>query len=239
MDWKTDYDRKRVSAAEALGCVSSGDRVVFAHACGEPLDLVDALVARAPELRNVEIVHMVAMGKGEYSKPEYAESFFHNSLFTGGSTRDAVNCGRGDYVPVFFHEIPKLLCEGYLPPDVALIHVSPPDAHGFCSFGISVDYMKPAAQVARTVIAQVNPKMPRTHGDSFIHVSDIDYIVESEQDIIELQPPASAPPRRPSASTSPSWCRRCRCSSASGASRRRAAIPPREERPWHSYRDVQ
>ncbi len=193
MDWKTDYDRKRVSAAEALGCVSSGDRVVFAHACGEPLDLVDALVARAPELRNVEIVHMVAMGKGEYSKPEYAESFFHNSLFTGGSTRDAVNCGRGDYVPVFFHEIPKLLCEGYLPPDVALIHVSPPDAHGFCSFGISVDYTKPAAQVARTVIAQVNPKMPRTHGDSFIHVSDIDYIVESEQDIIELQPPRIGP----------------------------------------------
>jgi 4-hydroxybutyrate CoA-transferase len=193
MDWKTDYDRKRVSAAEALSCVQSGDRVVFAHACGEPLDLVDALVDRAPELRHVEIVHMVAMGAGEYTKPEYSESFFHNSLFTGGSTREAVNSGCGDYVPVFFHEIPKLLCEGYLPPDVALIHVSPPDAHGFCSFGISVDYTKPAAQVAKTVVAQVNPKMPRTHGDSFIHVSEIDSIVESKQDIIELQPPAIGP----------------------------------------------
>ena len=105
MDWKTDYDRKRVSAAEAMACVNSGDRVVFAHACGEPLDLVDALVARAPELRNVEIVHMVAMGKGEYSKPEYAESFFHNSLFTGGSTREAVN------------ERPRRLRAGVLPRD--------------------------------------------------------------------------------------------------------------------------
>ncbi len=190
MDWKTEYDRRRVPADEALKVVKSGDKVVFAHACGEPLDLVDALVARAPELRDVEIIHMVAMGKGEYARPEYAESFFHESLFVGRATMDAVNSGRGDYVPVYFHEIPKLLCEGYLTPDVVLAHVSPPDAHGFCSFGISVDYTKPAAQVAKTLIAQVNPNMPRTHGDSFIHVSEIDLIVESQQPIIELQPPA-------------------------------------------------
>ncbi len=190
MDWTNDYQKKVVSAAQAMKCVKSGDRVVFAHACGEPLELVDALVARAGELERVEINHMVAMGKGEYARPEYADSFFHKSLFVGASTRAAVKEGRGDYIPVFFHEIPKLFCEGYLPPNVVLVHVSPPDKHGFCSFGISVDYTKPAAQVADTVVAQVNPNMPRTHGDSFIHVSEIDFIVESEQDVIELQPPA-------------------------------------------------
>jgi len=189
MDWKADYARKLTTAAEALKVVKSGDRVVFAHACGEPLELVDALVARAPELRDVEIVHMVAMGKGEYARPEYAESFYHNSLFVGASTRDAVANGRGDYTPVFFHEIPGLFTGGYLPPDVVLAQVSPPDKHGWCSFGISVDYTKPAASVARTVIALVNPNMPRTHGDSFIHVSDIDIAVESEAPIIELPPP--------------------------------------------------
>jgi 4-hydroxybutyrate CoA-transferase len=193
MDWKSDYAGKVVTAAEAMKVVRSGDRVVFAHACGEPLELVDELVARAPELERVEINHMVAMGKGEYAQPEMAGSFFHKSLFVGASTREAVRDGRGDYIPVFFSEIPKLFCEGYLPPDVALIHVSPPDKHGFCSFGISVDYTKPAAQVAKTVIAQVNPNMPRTHGDSFIHVSEIDVVVESEQPIIELPPPRIGP----------------------------------------------
>ena len=193
MDWKADYAKKVVTAEEALKVVTNGDRVVFAHACGEPLELVDELVARAAELRNVEIVHMVAMGKGEYAKPEYAESFYHNSVFVGASTRDAVYQGRGDYTPTFFSEIPDLFLKGYLPVDVALVHLSPPDRHGFCSFGISVDYTKPAASVAKTVIAQVNPNMPRTHGDSFIHVTDLDYVVESEQPIIELPPPKIGP----------------------------------------------
>jgi 4-hydroxybutyrate CoA-transferase len=193
MDWKADYAKKVATADEALKVVKSGDRVVFAHACGEPLELVDALVARAPELRDVEIVHMVAMGKGEYAQPEFAESFFHNSVFVGASTRDAVHAGRGDYTPTFFHEIPGLFTGGYLPPDVVLAQVSPPDKHGWCSFGISVDYTKPAASVATTVIALANPNMPRTHGDSFIHVSDLDIIVESEAPIIELQPPRIGP----------------------------------------------
>ena len=193
MDWKTDYAAKRTSAANAVKCVKSGDRVVFAHACGEPLDLVDALVARAGELEHVEIDHMVAMGKGEYCKPELAGSFFHRSLFVGASSREAVKDGRGDYIPVFFSEIPRLFCEGYLPPDVMLAHLSPPDRHGFCSSGISVDYTKSATQAARMVVAQINPKMPRTHGDSFIHVSEIDIIVESDHDIIELPPPRIGP----------------------------------------------
>jgi len=133
------------------------------------------------------------MGKGEYCKPEYAESFFHNSVFVGASTREAVFEGRASYTPIFFHEIPGLFTQGYLPPDVTLVHLSPPDKHGFCSFGISVDYTKPAASVSKMVIAQVNPNMPRTHGDSFIHVSQLDYIVETEQPIIELKPAKIGP----------------------------------------------
>jgi len=193
MDWQADYRRKLCTAEEALRVVQSGDRVVLGHACGEPLELVDALVARASELRDVEIVHMVAMGKGEYAKPEYADSFFHNSIFVGPSTREAVHAGRGSYIPIFFSEIPDLFTEGYLPPDVALVHLSPPDKHGFCSFGISVDYTKRAAAAARTVIAQVNPNMPRTHGAAFAHVSRLDHIVESTQPIIELRPAGIGP----------------------------------------------
>ena len=193
MDWLADYKKKLCSAEQAMARVRSGDRVVFAHASGEPLELVDALVARASELRDVEIVHMVAMGKGEYAKPEYAQSFYHNSVFVGATTRQAVYEGRGDYTPTHFHLIPDLFLKGYLPPDVVLVHLSPPDKHGWCSFGVSVDYTKPAASVAKTIIAQVNPNMPRTHGDSFIHVSQLDCIVESEQPIIELSPPKIGP----------------------------------------------
>ncbi len=193
MDWKSEYDRKRTTAAEALACVKSSDRVVIGHACGEPLALVDALVARAGDLRDVEISHMVAMAKSAYCRPEYAESFFHNSLFVGASAREAVNSGRGDYVPVFFHQLAKLFSEGYLPPDVALIQVSPPDKHGLCSFGISVDYTKPAALASKIVVAQVNRHMPRTHGDSFIHVSKIDHVVEADIPLVELAPPAIGP----------------------------------------------
>lgn len=188
MDWKAEYAAKRTTAAEALARVRSGDRVVFAHACGEPLELVDALVARAGELRAWRSTTWSRWARAT-TPGEFADSFFHQSLFVGASTREAVRDGRGDYIPVFFREIPKLFCEGYLPPDVALIHVSPPDKHGYCSFGISVDYTKPAAEAARTVIAQVNPNMPRTHGDSFIHLNQIDTIVESDQPIIELPPP--------------------------------------------------
>jgi 4-hydroxybutyrate CoA-transferase len=190
MDWKTEYARKVVSATEALACVKSGDRVVTGHACGEPLALVEALVARAGELKGVEINHMVGMSTGDHCRPECAESFFHKSLFVGASAREAVRDGRGDYIPIFFHQIPRLFSEGYLAPDVALVQVSPPDKHGYCSFGISVDYTKPAAEAAKTVVAQVNAHMPRTHGDSFIHVSRIDLIVDADIPLIELSPPA-------------------------------------------------
>ncbi|SFM86136.1 acetyl-CoA hydrolase/transferase family protein [Thermodesulforhabdus norvegica] len=188
--WKEEYKKKLKTPDEAVTAIKSGDRVVLAHACGEPQVLVKALVDRAPELEDVEIVHMVAMGKAEYCKPGMEKHFRHNSLFVGATTREAVQQGRADYTPCFFSEIPRLFREGYLPVDVALIQVSPPDRHGFVSLGISVDYTKAAAECAKTVIAQVNPLMPRTYGESFLHISQIDILVEYEEPLIELPRPS-------------------------------------------------
>jgi 4-hydroxybutyrate CoA-transferase len=193
MSWIDDYRAKCVPAARAVQAVEPGNRVVFAHACGEPLELVKALVERGPELHDVEIVHLVPMGLGAYTGPGCAAAFRHNSLFVGAATRQAVWEGRADFTPVHFHAVPGLFRSGYLTPDVVFIHVSPPDEHGYCSFGVSVDYTRPAAFVAKTVVAQVNPQMPRTHGDSFIHTSRLDYVVETDQPIIELPPPRIGP----------------------------------------------
>jgi len=188
-DWKTLYKQKLTSADEAVKHIKSGDRVVISHATGEPTILVDAMVRNASAYRNVEIIHMVAMGKSEYCKPEYAENFRHNALFVGASTREAVADGRADFTPVFFHHITGLL-ETSLKPDVALVHLTPPDESGHCSFGIAVDFSKPGAENATIKIAQINPNMPRTLGDTFIHVSELDHIVETDVPIIELKPPA-------------------------------------------------
>lgn len=189
MSWKEIYKSKLVTAEEAVKNIKSGDRVVVGHACGEPKYIIEAMVRNKEAYRNVEIVHMVSMGKSEYAKPEMAPYFRHNSIFVGATTRDAVAEGRGDFTPCYFSEVPKLFRDGTLPVDVAMIQLSPPDEHGYCSFGVSNDYTKPAAENAKIVIAEVNDKMPRTLGDSFIHVSNIDYIVETSNDIIELKAP--------------------------------------------------
>lgn len=188
MSWQELYRKKLATADQAVQHIKSGDKVVVAHATGEPTALTDAMVKNADHYENVELVHMVAMGKAEYCKPELEKNFRHNSLFVGGTTRKAVAEGRADFTPVFFFEAPDYIRET-LKPDVALIHLSKPDEHGYCSFGISVDYTKPAAECAKTVIAQVNKNMPRTMGDCFIHVSDLDYIVEDDTPLIELAPP--------------------------------------------------
>lgn len=180
------YRDKLCTAAEAVKKVKSGDRIVFSHAAGEPLVLPIALIERADELKGVEIVHMVPMGKALYCRPEYAGSFRHIALFTGGPTRDAIWENRADYIPYFFSEIPYLF-ETVLPVDVAMVTVSPPDKKGFCSLGVSVDYTKKAVECAQTVIAEVNPTMPRTHGDSFVHISQIDCFVEVDEPIHELK----------------------------------------------------
>ncbi|MDX9870941.1 MAG: acetyl-CoA hydrolase/transferase C-terminal domain-containing protein [Clostridia bacterium] len=189
MDWKELYKERLVSAQEAVRRIKSGDRVVTGHSVAEPPALIEAMVANKEAYENVEIVHMVAMGKGLYVQPGMEKHFRHNAIFVGGATRAAVNEGRADFTPCFFHQVPKLFKEGILPVDVLMTQVTPPDAHGYVSLGTSVDYTKSALECAKTVIVQVNDQMPRTMGDSFVHVSEIDYFVEDSRPLVELQPP--------------------------------------------------
>jgi 4-hydroxybutyrate CoA-transferase len=184
LNWKEIYKVRLMSGEEAVKKIKSGDRVVIGHAAGEPSYVVEKMVENREQYRNVEIVHCIAMGKSEYAKPGMEKYFRHNSIFVGAPTRDAVNSGRGDFTPCFLHEIPKMLRTS-LPVDVALIQVTPPDENGYCSTGISVDYTKPAIEIADLVIAQVNDQMPRTMGDTFVHVSEIDCFVEHSAPLIE------------------------------------------------------
>jgi acyl-CoA hydrolase len=179
---------RTVSAEEAVSVVKSGDRVFVHSVAAAPRRLLQAMTARAGELRVVEIVSLHTEGDAPYAAPELASSFRVNSLFVGANVRQAVQEGRADYLPVFLSEVPQLFRRGVLPLDVALVQVSPPDRHGFCSLGVSVDVSRAAVQTARTVIAQVNPHMPRTHGDGLIHVDAIDWLVEFAEPIPELPP---------------------------------------------------
>jgi acetyl-CoA hydrolase len=172
------YDQKRRTAEEAVNAIQSGSRVYLGGGAGAPQALEAALVARAADLRGVEVVHVLTFSGGAYLAPEYADSFRHRALFLGGNARQAVREGRADYTPIFLGEIPELFRNGSLPLDAALIQVSPPDEHGFCSFGVEVGVTKPAAQAARLLIAEINPRMPRVLGDSFIHISKFDMIVD-------------------------------------------------------------
>jgi 4-hydroxybutyrate CoA-transferase len=196
MSWIEEYHRKTVSADESVKVVQSGNRVLLQAGCGVPQALEAALVRRAPELRDVEICHMHSGGKAEYVKAEYQGHFRHNAFFMATNTRSAVNSGRADVTPVWLSDIPGLLRDGLLPVDVAMVHLSPPDEHGFCSFGVSVDIAKPGAETAKTVIAQVNDQMPRTLGDSFIHVSKLKYVVQVSEPIITHEPPRQSEVQR-------------------------------------------
>ena len=180
------YKSKLRSAEEAVRIIQSNQRVYVHPGCAMPEVLVDALCSRYKELRDVEIIHLLTVGRTKYSLPEMESHFRHNALFIGKNVRHAVNEGRADVTFVFLSEIPSLFYRNILPVDVALIHVSPPDKHGFCSFGVGVECTKAAAEVAKVIIAQVNPHMPRTLGDSFIHVSKIRYFVETDVPIKEL-----------------------------------------------------
>jgi 4-hydroxybutyrate CoA-transferase len=183
--WQRDYQQKLTTAAEAVKVVKSGDRIVFSHACGEPRVLPRELMKRAEELGDVQIIHQVPMGEALYCRPEYARCFRHIALFAGGPTREAIWEGRGDYLPRFNSEIPSLF-DSQWPIDVAMVTVSPPDRHGFCSLGVSVDWTRKGMECAQVVIAEANKKMPRVHGDSFIHVSRFDHIVEVDVPLYEL-----------------------------------------------------
>lgn len=189
LDWEHVYKGRVLSPKEAILKLKSKNNVAVGHAASEPRLLMKALVDNKENFSNLKLYQMIALDKSEYVKEGMEKHFNYNSLFVGGATREAVKHARADYIPCFFSEIPRLFRENYIKLDAALIQVSPPDKHGFCSFGVSSDYIKPAAECAKIVIAEVNDKMPRTLGDNFIHVSDIDYIVENSQEIIELKPP--------------------------------------------------
>jgi acyl-CoA hydrolase len=186
MNWRDEYRSKCMDAAQALAMVNSGDRVWIQSGCGTPSALVDALVARAPSLRNVEIVHMKTLGEAVYTRPEYKGIFRHRGLFLGDNVREAVMAGRADYTPIFLSEIEGLFVNGGLPLNVVLMQVSPPDEHGFVSLGTTVDCTLNAARATKIVIAEVNDRMPRTHGDTSFHLSHLNAIVETSRPLLEL-----------------------------------------------------
>jgi acetyl-CoA hydrolase len=185
MNWTDIYRSRTTSAAEAVKDIRSGDRVWIHPGCNTPVKLIDAMVARAPELEDVEVVHILTLADAPYVEAGMERHFRHRALFTGGNVRRAVNEGRADFVPIHLHEVPSLITGGMMPIDVALVHLSPPDEHGFCSFGVGVDATKAAVEDARTVVALVNQKMPRALGDSFVHVSKLSRVVEVDEPILE------------------------------------------------------
>ncbi len=167
-----------VTAVEAASLIQSGNRVFLQGAAMTPNTLIDALCERHKELRNVEIISIHTEGNAKYANPPYSSSFRMNSCFVGGNVRSMVNSAQGDYIPIFLSEIHLLFRRNILPLDVAIVQVSPPDKHGFCSLGVSVDIALPAIQTAKKVIAQINPFVPRTHGDGIIHIKNIDCAIE-------------------------------------------------------------
>ena len=184
-DWKAKYHEKVRSPEAAVRVIESGDHIFLGSGAAEPQVLVTALVARAQQVFGTEIVHILTLGIAPYVQPKWGENFRHNALFIGPNVRQAIAEGRADYTPIFLGEIPRLFETGRIALDVALIQVSPPDAHGYCSYGVSIDIVKPAAEAAHRVIAEVNSRMPRTLGDSFIHVDDIDLLVPVDYPIPE------------------------------------------------------
>ncbi|WP_284651536.1 acetyl-CoA hydrolase/transferase family protein [Flavobacterium terrisoli] len=179
---------KYVSAAEAVKVVKSNDRVYVQAAAATPTILTKALADRAAELRNVEVCHLHTEGPAPYANPDLADSFHVNSFFIGANVRHTLSAGNGSYTPVFLSELPHLFRKKVLLIDVAFIHVSPPDKHGYCSLGVSVEATVAAIENAKIVIAQVNPQMPRTFGDGILHVDEIDYLVEVNEPIFGHAP---------------------------------------------------
>jgi acetyl-CoA hydrolase len=186
VSWVDQYRSRLATAAEAVSVIHSGQRVFLTGNCSVPRQLLDALVARAPELTDVEIVTVLSIGPAPHADPALQGHLKINTLFISDNVRSAVQEGRADFTPCLLSEVPLLFRSGRLPLDVALIHVSPPDEHGFCSLGIEAGLIKTPAQVARVVIAEINERMPRTLGDSFIHISKIDHAVPVDYPLAEL-----------------------------------------------------
>lgn len=175
-----------ITAQQAVQAIKSGDRIFIHGSAATPVHLVKALQERHADLKNVEITSITTLGDIDFNAAPYRESFFFNSLFVSANTRAVANSPYGDYVPVFLSQIPKLFKEGFLPIDVALIQVSAPDVHGYCSLGTSVDIARAAVDTSKHIIAQVNPKVPRTHGDGFVHISRFQSMVWHEEELPEV-----------------------------------------------------
>jgi len=192
---KSSYAGKFVAESEIFSHVHRGDRIFISTACAEPQYLVHALVdyvnARPKAFFDAEVIHVWTLGVAPYTDEKFQRNFRHNSFFIGNSTRAAINAGVADYTPIFLSQVPSLFQRGSVPIDVALIQTSLPDDHGYMSLGISVDIVKAAVDNAKLVIAQINSNMPRVHGDGFIHIADIDFIVLHDEPLLEYQ--ASAP----------------------------------------------
>ena len=180
------YNKKIGSADEALKIIKSGDNIVVQPGCAAPLELINAMVRRKDELSNVTIYHILVVGSLPYIEPGMENHFKHNAFFIGANSRKAVNEGRSEFTPIFLSEITSLFKRGIIKTDVALIHVSPPDEHGYCSYGVDVGNIKTPAEKSKIIIAQVNKQMPRSLGDSFIHINKIHFIVEHDAPIQEL-----------------------------------------------------
>lgn len=184
---------KFISVSQAIEHIQSNNRIFIQGAAATPNTLINEMVAQAPNFKDVEICHMHTLGKALYAQKKYYDNFKINNFFIGSNTRSTVGQVRNQYIPIFLSEIPLMFRKGILPLDVAFIHVSPPDKHGFCSLGLSVDTTRAAIEKAKIIIAQVNPKMPRSHGDGIIHQSKIHYAVQSNDDIPEEIPAELSP----------------------------------------------
>ena len=171
--------------SEVVSKVKSGDNVFIHTAAAAPRALVEGLVERASELKNVNIYHLHTEGEAKYTNPEYLDSFNTHSFFIGANVRKAIRENRASYIPIFLSEIPALFRNGIIKLDVALITVSPPDKHGYCSMGVSIDASHAAVEEAKIVIAQINRHMPRTHGDGLVHISKIDDFIEQDDPLVE------------------------------------------------------
>lgn len=184
--WVKTYKAKLVSADEAVKVIKSNDKIIVQPGCASPHEVINAMVRRKDDLFGVEIYHILAVGKLPYAQPGMEKHFKHKAFFIGGNARAAINEGRAEFIPIFLSEVTMLFKKGILQADVALVQVSTPDEHGFCSYGIDVGNIKTPAEKAKVVIAQVNKNMPRGLGNSFIHVNKIHYIVEHDEPLLEL-----------------------------------------------------
>ncbi|HLE18655.1 MAG TPA: acetyl-CoA hydrolase/transferase C-terminal domain-containing protein [Syntrophales bacterium] len=189
MGWGNQPKVGKISAAEAVGMIRSGQRVVLSPVCAEPLNLVKALLQAKDRLENVTLYTMMPMGDCEYARPEMQPHFNVKTFSVGPRLMEAVNKGYAEYIPCHLSQIPVFFRERLLEADIALIQLSPPDIHGYCSLGVSVSYIRPVLDNARTIIAEINDQMPRTLGDSLVHLSQVDYAVESSHPLPAIAPP--------------------------------------------------